>query len=74
MESDSKDYLDSLVGSTISTWDQLIMGDDNPNMCYTKVYITSASVEVPTPWLLTRLGSGVTHSSTTWDQFPIDEI
>jgi hypothetical protein len=73
MESDSKDYLDSLVGSTISSWDQLAMGDDNPGLCYTKVYITSASVEVPTPWLLTRSGSGVTHSSTTWDQFPINE-
>jgi hypothetical protein len=74
MEWDSKDYLNSLTGSTISTWDDLITGGDNPEMCYTKVYITSASIEVPHAWLLTRSGSGITHSTTTWDQFPMDEF
>ena len=74
MEWDSKDYLNSLTGSTITTWDYLMIGDDNPNMCYAKVYITSASMEVPHAWLLTRSGSNIVHSSTTWDQFPIDEI
>ena len=74
MEWDSKDYLNSLVGGTISTWDQLAIGNNNPNMCYAKVYITSASIEVPHAWLLTRSGSNIVHSSTTWDQFPIDEI
>lgn len=73
MNWDSKDYLNSLTGSTISTWDQLIIGDDNPEMCYTKVYITSASIDVPHAWLLTRSGSDIIHSSTTWDQFPINE-
>lgn len=73
MESDSKDYLNSLTGSTISTWDEYIPGSDNPNLGYAKVYITSASIEVPHAWLLTKTGSNVTHSSTTWDQFPMDE-
>jgi len=74
MEWDSKDYLNSLTGSIISTWDQLITGDDNPEMCYTRVYITSASIDYPHAWLLTRTGSAITHSATTWDQFPIDEF
>ena len=73
MEWDSKDYLNSLTGSTISTWDEYTGGGDNPNVGYAKVYITSASIEVPHAWLLTRTGSNVTHSSTTWDQFPMDE-
>ena len=73
MESDSKDYLNSLTGSTISTWDEYIAGSDNPDLGYAKVYITSASIDVPHAWLLTRTGSNVTHSSTTWDQFPVDE-
>lgn len=73
MKSDSKDYLNSLTGSTISTWDEYIPGSDNPDLGYAKVYITSASIDVPHAWLLTRTGSNVTHSSTTWDQFPMDE-
>ena len=73
MKSDSKDYLNSLTGSTISTWDEYIPGSDNPDLGYAKVYITSASIDVPHAWLLTRTGSNVIHSSTTWDQFPMDE-
>jgi hypothetical protein len=73
MEWDSRDYLNSLTGSTISTWDDFSIGGDNPNVGYAKVYITSASIEGPHAWLLTRTGSAITHSSTTWDQFPIDE-
>ena len=73
MESDSKDYLDSLVGSTIKTWDLLLTGDDNPEMCYTKVYQTEGGIDVPKAWLLTRDCENITHSETTWEQFPIDE-
>lgn len=74
MEWDSKDYLNSLTGSIISTWDEFTNGGDNPNVGYARVYITSASIDVATPWLLQRSGSSVTHSLTTFDQFPIDEI
>lgn len=73
MEWDSKDYLDSLTGSTISTWDTLVIGLNNPEMCYTKVYIPSSSIEIPHAWLLTRSGSAIVHSETTFDQFPIIE-
>ena len=73
LESDSRDYLNSLTGSLISTWSEYI-SSDNPSMGYAKVYITSASIDVATPWLLQRSGSSVTHSLTTFDQFPIDEI
>jgi hypothetical protein len=73
MESDSKDYLNSLVGSTIKTWDLILTGDDNPEMCYTKVYQTEGGIDVPKAWLLTRDGENITHSETTWEQFPIDE-
>lgn len=74
MEWDSKDYLDSLIGSTITTWDLLITGDNNPNMCYTKVYQDVGGIATPKAWLLTREGEGITHSETTFDQFPVDEF
>jgi hypothetical protein len=73
LESDSRDYLNSLTGSLISTWSEYI-SSDNPSTGYAKVYITSASIDVPTPWLLQRSGSAITHSLTTFDQFPIDEL
>jgi hypothetical protein len=73
MESDSKNYLDLLVGSTITTWDLLLTGDDNPEMCYTKVYQDVEGVVTPKAWLLTRQDNLIIHNETTWDQFPIDE-
>lgn len=73
MESDSKDYLDSLVGSTITTWDLLLTGDDNPEMCYTKVYVNEGGRIMPKAWVLTREGENIVYSETTFDQFPIDE-
>ena len=73
MESDSKDYLTSLTGGIISTWDDYIAGSDNPDMGYSKVYVTSASIDIPQAWLLTRSGSAITHSITTFDEFPLDE-
>jgi hypothetical protein len=72
MESDSREYLTSLTGSTISTWAEYIPSD-NPSTGYSKVYITSASIDVPQAWLLTRSGSAITHSITTFDEFPIVE-
>ena len=72
MESDSRDYLTSLTGSTISTWAEYIPSD-NPSTGYSKVYITSASIDIPQAWLLTRSGSAITHSITTFDQFPLTE-
>ena len=72
MESDSREYLTSLTGSTISTWTEYIPSD-NPSTGYSKVYITSASIDVPQAWLLTRSGSAITHSITTFDEFPIVE-
>ena len=74
MESDSKDYLDSVVGSTITTWDLLLIGDDNPEMCYSKVWQDISGTVTPKAWLLTRSGSAITHTETTFDQFPADEF
>jgi len=74
MESDSKDYLNSLVGSTITTWDLLLTGDDNPEMCYSKVWQDINGTVTPKAWLLTRSGSAITHTETTFDQFPADEF
>ena len=74
MESDSKDYLDSLVGSTITTWDLLLTGGDNPEMCYSKVWQDVGGTITPKAWLLTRSGSDITHTETTFDQFPADEF
>lgn len=74
MESDSKDYLNSLVGSTITTWDLLLTGDDNPEMCYSKVWQDISGTITPKAWLLTRSGSDITHTETTFDQFPADEF
>ncbi len=74
MESDSRDYLDSLVGSTITTWDLLLTGDDNPEMCYSKVWQDISGTITPKAWLLTRSGSAITHTETTFDQFPADEF
>ena len=74
MESDSRDYLDSVVGSTITTWDLLLTGDDNPEICYSKVWQDINGTVTPKAWLLTRSGSAVTHTETTFDQFPADEF
>lgn len=74
MESDSRDYLDSVVGSTITTWDLLLTGDDNPEMCYSKVWQDINGTITPKAWLLTRSGSAITHTETTFDQFPSDEF
>ena len=74
MESDSRDYLDSVVGSTITTWDLLLTGDNNPEMCYSKVWQDISGTVTPKAWLLTRSGSAITHTETTFDQFPADEF
>ncbi|MCP4323470.1 MAG: hypothetical protein GY787_16795 [Alteromonadales bacterium] len=74
MEWDSKDYLDSLVGSTITTWDLLLVGDNNPEMCYSKVWQDVNGTIIPKAWLLTRSGTDITHTETTFDQFPADEF
>ncbi len=74
MEWDSKDYLDSLVGSTITTWDLLLVGDNNPEMCYSKVWQDVNGTLTPKAWLLTRSGTDITHTETTFDQFPADEF
>jgi hypothetical protein len=74
MESDSRDYLDYLVGSTITTWDLLLTGDSNPEMCYSKVWQDINGTVTPKAWLLTRSGSAITHTETTFDQFPADEF
>ena len=74
MESDSRDYLDSVVGSTITTWDLLLTGDDNPEICYSKVWQDINGTVTPKAWLLTRSGSAIAHTETTFDQFPADEF
>lgn len=72
MENESKDYLNSLVGSTITTWDILLAGSNNPEMCYTKVWQDINNTVTPKAWLLTRSGNTITHTETTFDQFPTD--
>ena len=73
MEWDCKDYLDTLVGRDIITWDLLLTGDDNPEMCYTKVYQNEGGQAIPKAWLLTRQDNNIVHIESTFDQFPIDE-
>ena len=73
MKNESKDYLNSLVGSTITTWDILLTGDSNPEMCYSKVWQDIDNTVTPKAWLLTKSESAITHTETTFDQFPIDE-
>ena len=73
MEWDCRDYLNNLVNRDITTWDLLLTGDDNPEMCYTKVYQNVDGVVIPKAWLLIRQDNLIIHTETTWDQFPIDE-
>lgn len=74
-KSDTGDYLNNLTASgSIVSWSELVEDVDNPELLYSKVYINSGSLSIPTPWVLTRSGSeGVSHSLTTFDQFPIPE-
>lgn len=74
-KSDTEDYLNKLTASgSIVSWSELVEDVDNPELLYSKVYINSGSLSVPTPWILVRSGAeGVSHSLTTFDQFPIPE-
>jgi len=73
--SDTEDYLNSLRSSnSIISWTELLTDAMNPEIVYSKVYVEEGELAVPKPWILVRSGSeGVSHSLTTWDQFPIPE-
>lgn len=73
--SDTEDYLNGLIASgDIISWSELSEDADNPELLYSKVYVAEGELAVPKPWLLIREGAeGVSHSLTTFDQFPIPE-
>lgn len=69
-----KIYLDSLVGTELTTWDTMV-SDDNPNLLYAKVYARRGRVDVPLAWLLTKNEDNtITQTETTFEQFPFEDI
>ena len=74
METDTRDYLEGKVLSEeIYAWDDLIVGNENPNMSYAKVYIGTSGSVTPQAWVLARDGENLSHLETTFDEFPLLE-
>ena len=74
METDSRDYLEAkVVSKDIYTWDDITLGNENPDISYAKVYTGTSGSVVPHAWVLVREEDGLTHAETSFDQFPISE-
>lgn len=74
METDTRDYLESKVLSNeIYTWDDIMVGNENPDMSYAKVYTGASGSAIPHAWVLTREGGGLSHLETTFEEFPLIE-
>ena len=74
METDTRDYLEErVVANDIYTWDDIMIGNENPNMSYAKVYVGESGSLSAQAWVLTREGDSLVHGETTFDNFPLLE-